>query len=767
MVFKKEFEHMLLFGDEHGRGDEYTDTSCKYTDTTIHSLKFTPLNIFPFNADLNKYLTLYVFFIGTFVWFNEVLSYFIQNGIEHPTHIMLITSASYTASFVVGYFNLLTGISKKWTLAFYILLTFFWFHYIAPISGKFQFQLSAFASSELEQNSILSLSHSFAYIIGCIMYEYNLDMSSIKRNITEYASILGIVYLVCGQFGAYVVVATLSFLVMSITTLHYGLFKHLNTNVISNTAIDKCPMYNDGALVLYQTYPVCASIVYIASLFFIPYNVLAVHTCRALWYYSRRLPLYQLLIETILLIPTIYCSRLFNYFYMVFSIPIITQILRNPSEVLNGCFAALDLIYMDSSEPSKLRDNLLQVIHKYGAFRFPLLDASYIATTSIPRAISANSDSTTTAPFLKSVNDIAGTTLFARDADSIWADLKKELRTCVQNPTFAMIDKSTIQLDGTTISDKYSDDNGFEIFNRIISKIMMTDVTGVEMTDESYELCYDKYFKPERESMIDAISNMRHLDDDYAIKLFEDTREIYKYCTKLRTDGWIARLLLKKHDLIISDIDELNDILMYAIEYKDFNLIHTMNEATLMFLLAVPTTASLSTRCIHIMNYIRDTDNETYNMLLLSARNFYDTYKDKDETLKKPIKNDVWVDFVINALYWWPPSMVSVKLVREKVDIYHPGDIVIISLNCDRDAPAPEKTLERYAYMMENPKLKFGEALWQDDRVCAGAYFAQNEAAFILAKIYSKFIVSIGEGKHNSYMVSRVDYHMCLHGLHD
>jgi hypothetical protein len=152
-------------------------------------------------------------------------------------------------------------------------------------------------------------------------------------------------------------------------------------------------------------------------------------------------------------------------------------------------------------------------------------------------------------------------------------------------------------------------------------------------------------------------------------------------------------------------------------------------------------------------------------MLLLSARNFYDTYKDKDETLKKPIKNDVWVDFVINALYWWPPSMVSVKLVRETVDIYHPGDIVIISLNCDRDAPAPEKTLERYAYMMENPKLKFGEALWQDERVCAGAYFAQNEAAFILAKIYSKFIVSIGEGKHNSYMVSRVDYHMCLHDI--
>jgi hypothetical protein len=53
---------MLLFGDEPGRGDEDGDTRCKYTDATIHSLNFTPLNIFPFNADLNKYLTLYVFF---------------------------------------------------------------------------------------------------------------------------------------------------------------------------------------------------------------------------------------------------------------------------------------------------------------------------------------------------------------------------------------------------------------------------------------------------------------------------------------------------------------------------------------------------------------------------------------------------------------------------------------------------------------------------------------------------------------------------------
>ena len=88
-----------------------------------------------------------------------------------------------------------------------------------------------------------------------------------------------------------------------------------------------------------------------------------------------------------------------------------------------------------------------------------------------------------------------------------------------------------------------------------------------------------------------------------------------------------------------------------------------------------------------------------------------------------------------------------------------------MSLNCNRDAPAPEDMQARYKYMTEHPQTKAGEALWQDDRVCAAAYFAQNETAFILAKLYSNYAVSIGEGIHKSYMVSRVDYHMCLHEL--
>jgi SAM-dependent methyltransferase len=294
---------------------------------------------------------------------------------------------------------------------------------------------------------------------------------------------------------------------------------------------------------------------------------------------------------------------------------------------------------------------------------------------------------------------------------------------------------------------------------------MMIDITGIEMTSESFEYCYDKYFKPQREHMINIVSNMKHLDDEYALQLFKNTRDMYKHCTVLRTNGWVARLIFKKHDVSINNISELNKLLDYANEHVDIELIQTINEATLMFMLAVPTTASLSSRCVHYMNYVRDTEPELYSGLLDSAREFYTKYKNKDETLKKPIKGDPWVDFVLNVLYWWTPTMVSVKLVRENVDVYQPGDILIMSLNCDRNAPAPENTQARYKYMTENPRANAGEALWQDERVCAGAYFAQNEAAFILAKLYSNYAVSIGEGIHKSYMVSRVDYHMCLHEL--
>ena len=114
MVFKQEFEHMLLYGDEDG-----------VEETTLHSDNFIPMDIVSLNSDLNKYLTLYVFFIGTFVWFNEVLSHFVKDGIEEQRYLALIASVSYTASFVIGYFNLLTIVSKKWSMAFYILLTFF------------------------------------------------------------------------------------------------------------------------------------------------------------------------------------------------------------------------------------------------------------------------------------------------------------------------------------------------------------------------------------------------------------------------------------------------------------------------------------------------------------------------------------------------------------------------------------------------------------------------------------------------------------------
>ena len=699
-------------------------------------------------------LTIYVFFVGTFVWFNEILAYFINNDSIDMTQITLVASASYTISFILGYFN------SRIALTLYIILTFSWFRYNVPqIAPQTQQQLRIYdmvSETEFEHQVIASLSHSFAYVLGCVMYENN---ACVYKDVLEYASIIGLIYLVCGFFGTYIVVASLSFVAATFTTIHYGVFKHLNTNVMSNTAIDKCPMYNDGALILYQTYPVCGSIIYLISRLFSTQNVALTHMFRAFWYYNRQLPVRQFFIETALLVPTIYSSVTFNYFYLIFTVPILTQILRNPAEVLNGCLAIYDLQQMDSSEPAKFRDNLLKIIHTRGAFRIPLLDASYIATDSIPKTISQNSNSSTTSPFLKGIVDIAGTTLFSRDADDVWSDLKKELRTCIQHPTFSMIDNSTDQLD----LDEYKNDNGYEIFNRIISRVMMTDIAGIEMTVDSFESCYEKCFNPERESMISAISGMCHLDDQYAIRMFNKILDVYNHCTRLRTDGWVVRLLFKKHDIVIDNIEDLKQLLKRTSEYVDMEVIHTINEATLMFLLAVPTTASLSSRCVHLMNYIRDTDVDTYNVLMFSAHEFYKTYRTKDETLKKPIKNDMWVDFVVNTLYWWPPTMVSVKLVRKTIDIYHPGDIITMSLNCDRNAPPLHKTQERYDYMMRHPQVKPGESLWQDDRICAGAYFAQNEAAFILAKLYSNYNVSIGEGKHNSYMVNRIDYPMRLH----
>jgi hypothetical protein len=752
MFFYKEFEHLLLNGDEDPSEGRYTEV--------VHSLNFD-----------NRVLTTYVFFMGTLVWFNEVLAHLLEDGISSPLHLTMIASASYTASFAFGYFNVIHNIPRRLSLTAYILASYGWFHHYVPrIAPDIQRQLQVYdfaSKTETEHHAIAALTHSFAYVIGRILYENCVDVSPYKRNIVEYASIIGLLYLIRGQFGSYLIVTLLSFVGASYATIHYGIFKHLNTNVMSNAAIDKCPFYNDGALVLYQTYPACASIVYIASLFFSSWNVTLTHMFRAFWYHSRELPRRQFLIETVLLLPTLTSSRFFNYVYVVYSIPIITQILRNPKEVLNGCFALRDLWDMDSSQPSKFRDNLLQIIHDRGAFRIPLMDASYIATTGIPKLISKRSSTSTTAPFLKAINDIAGTTLFSRETDDVWADLKKELRTCVQNPTFAMLDQSTDQFDVPIdkLPDKYKDDNGYEIFNRIITRIMMIDITGIEMTTESFEHCYDTYFKPQREHVIDIVSNMKHLHDEYALQLFKNTREMYKHCTKLRTSGWVVRLLFKKHDISINNIDELNKLLDYAKEHVDIELIQTINEATLMFMLAVPTTASLSARCVHYMNYVRDVEPELYSGLLESACEFYKTHKNKDDTLKKPIKGDAWVDFVLNVLYWFPPTMVSVKLVREIVDVYQPGDILIMSLNCDRDAPAPEHTQARYTYMTEHPQTKAGEALWQDERVCAGAYFAQNEAAFILAKLYSNYAVSIGEGVHKSYMVSRVDYHMCLHEL--
>jgi hypothetical protein len=771
---KKEFGYVRFNDNDNDNDKEDEDLDeHKYLEDIHSRIKFD----FVTTHDRYDFLTIYVFFSGTFVWFNEFLSLFVKqdtrDDIDNLFSFVVVASASYTASFYIGYFDVLgrMGVARKWSIAFYILVTFYWFHYKVPslmpdIHNKSNL-FDVVSANNIEHDTIMSLSHTFSMVIGSVLREEEIKITNIKNNLLEYSSIMFLVYAICSHFGAYIVISFISFVVLSVTTIHYVVFKNLDTDVLHNTRMEGCPFYNDVALISYQTYPVCASIVYLSSFFFTGYSTIPTFAFRAFWYYSRKLPLYQLLLEVVFLIPTFYSSSFFNYFYVVYSIPIISQILRNPYECIIGCIVLYKLSNLQditSLDLANTRDIMVKLMHDHGSFRIPMLDAAFIATTKIPKSISKNSDTTITSPFVKCIHELIGDTIFLRDTDDRWSETKKELRRCIQKPTFQMIEQSSDPLDlgSEDMSPNYSDNNGFEILSRIISRIMMIEILGLEMPLEDFDICYDKYMNPNKIKMCNILNNSQHIDKEFSYSLFENLCEICKNGTALRPDGWLSSLLYINHKITIKTLEELNEFLEKTRLAKDDELIKTMNETSFMFMLAVPTTASLSSRCIHVLNYIRDTDNEKYESLMQNAADFYTKYKDKDDTLKKPIKGDEWVDFVVNVLYWWPPTMASVKLMRQKNDIYHPGDIVFIGLNCDRNAPSFENTFDRYAYMLDHPSTTSHEALWQDERVCAAAFFAQNEAAFILAKMYSKYIVSIGESKPGSFMVNRIDYHMHL-----
>ena len=762
---KKEFDYVRL--------DEKENDEHKYMEEIHSRIRFDLKN----THDRYDFLTLYVFFAGTFVWFNEFLSMFVkrdnEQNIDNLLSFVLVASASYTASFYIGYFDVLgrLGVAKKWSIGFYIIVTFYWFHCKVPtlvpdIHSKSNL-FDIVSANNIEHNTIMSLSHTFAMVIGSVLREEEVKITNIKKNLLEYSSIMFLVYAICSQFGTYIIVSTMSFVLLSISTIHYVVFQNLDTDVLHNTRMEGCPFYNDVALVSYQTYPICASIVYLSSFFFTGYSTIPTFAFRSFWYYSRKLPLYQLLIEFILLVPTFYSSTFFNYFYVVYSIPILTQVLRNPYECATGCIVLYKLSNLqdiNNLDLAKTRDIMIHLLHDHGSFRIPMLDAAFIATTNIPRSISKNSNSTITSPFVKCIHELIGDTIFLRDTDDKWSETKKELRRCIQKPTFRMVDQSCdpLNIGAEDMSSNYSDDNGFEIISRIISRIMMIEILGLEMSLEDFDNCYDKYMNPNKIKMCEILNNSQHIDDTFAHSLFDNLCEICKNGSALRPDGWLTTLLFINHKIKINSLEQLNEFLDKTRIERNEDLIKTMNETSFMFMLAVPTTASLASRCIHVFNYIRDTDNKKYESLMQQASDFYNNYKDKDETLKKPIKGDEWIDFVVNVLYWWPPTMASVKLMRQTNDIYHPGDIVFIGLNCDRNAPSFENTFDRYAYMLDHPSTTSHEALWQDERVCAAAFFAQNEAAFILAKMYSKYTISIGESKPGSFMVNRIDYHMHL-----
>ena len=71
---KKEFEY-VSFTDEDRENDKKTDDDeHKYTEVIHSKINFDFTN----TPDRYDFLTLYVFFAGTFVWFNEFLSIFIK-----------------------------------------------------------------------------------------------------------------------------------------------------------------------------------------------------------------------------------------------------------------------------------------------------------------------------------------------------------------------------------------------------------------------------------------------------------------------------------------------------------------------------------------------------------------------------------------------------------------------------------------------------------------------------------------------------------------
>ena len=127
MFFLREFDHILLDGDENPH---------KYSDI-VHSTNFD-----------RRAITVYIFFVGAFAWCN------VTSAVSHP---ILLAPVSHTASFALGYFNVIRH------SVYYLML-----YWIVSITNQ---PLHTVSNAEFEHYAIVTFSHAFVYVIGCVLYD--------------------------------------------------------------------------------------------------------------------------------------------------------------------------------------------------------------------------------------------------------------------------------------------------------------------------------------------------------------------------------------------------------------------------------------------------------------------------------------------------------------------------------------------------------------------------------------------------------------------
>lgn len=733
---------------------------------------------------LTPYLVQFIFYFCTVAWFTECLPKIatntqMTNGMKPDENAL--TATSYSICFLIGYKLEQIKNTKGRAVA---ITTF-----LLTLSTWFNFNLPTLIPDDLEKyntitynklyNYILSSTHILTFSLGLLTNKLLVDNNRHLSQTAEYLSMTGVIYLANTKLHKHLWWTCVIVPIVCLINAQYCIYNHLQLHILESSKVTKCPYFNNHAVALYQMYPVVASVVYVATVACCLFNNVSEINTQYITFValnvmrlSRQLDSQEIQVSmkhisidqglSLIGLLILRCSMTLGYFYYVICYPVCSQMLRNPTEIMRGLNAIYDLSKLDITSSSKFRDAIISMVHKHGTFRIPLIDASFVATTNIPEELSKQSKNSTTSPFIKSIQDIAGDTLFTRNVDKTWVEMKRELRKCLTKPTFMDVDASTDQLEQKYLLPCYKCGDTFELMCRIVTRIMLVDVTGIEISRDVYEEVYDTLLNDEREVLVKKVMNMENVDPTHVYKTFDGLRKIIVKSNDIDLNGWLVKSLMLKIDKKIESKEDILNLMDMWRKEDNLVMIKRCNEIGLSMSLAVPTTASLGSRCMHVINYIRERDNVRYEELMNDAIQFYNDNRDKPNTLKKPIINNGWVDFVVNVMYWYPPTVTAIKLIKHCMGEYESGDVVMIALNCDPNSPPHEKMYERYEYMLKNPKKTVGEALWKDDRICAGAYFAQNEAAFILGKIYDKFEVKTSNGNEVDYITKRISFNVEL-----